>query len=243
MRFLIIMPAMSEEVAAQCIDSIDPKYHKNLYIVDNSPEGFAHKYNVNYEHHPENIGIARAWNIGAMKVMEQGYDYLVVMSATMRFEKGMTDLVAQMEANANPYGLETQHGWHLICFKAATFRKVGLFDENFYPAYYEDSDYIRRMELAGIHFPMSKTHRLPKVEIAAGFWGDAHAIKKAGLKVNMGAMTQYFKDKWGHDNSFESQEMRDNLFSYPFNNPANDLTYWPVHSIEELREKYGLNDE
>lgn len=242
MKFLVIVPTMSEEVLDKCIESIDPKYHQSLYVVDNTPDGFAQKYGVPFEHHPENIGISRSWNIGAHAVVENDWDYVVIMSGTIVFEKGMNDLVAQMEANANPYGLETQHGWHLICFKPKVFKQIGYFDENFYPAYYEDSDYIRRMELAGIHNPMSKTQRLPKVEIAAGYQGDAHAIKKAGLKVNMGAMTQYFKDKWGDDNHFDNQQQRDFLYNYPFNNPKHGLDYWPVHSIDELREKYELNE-
>ncbi len=242
MNFLVIIPTMNEAVMDNCFATIDPKYHKNLYLVDNTEKGFAHKYGVNYEHHPENLGIPRSWNIGAHKAVAGDYDYLVIMSATILFEKGMNDLVASMEANANPWGLETQHGWHMICFKPAIFERIGYFDENFYPAYYEDSDMIRRMELAGIHNPMSKTQRLPKVEVSAGFQGDAHALKKGGLKVNMGAMTQYFIDKWGHDNDFSSQEMRDNLFNYPFNNPANGIDYFPDNSIEVLREKYGLNE-
>lgn len=241
-KFVILIPTMSEEVLDKCIASIDKKYYPNLYIIDNTEKGFAKKYGVRSEHHPENIGIARSWNIGARKAVEEKLDYVVLMSATIIFDKGMTDLVAHMEANANPYGLETQHSWHLVCFKPAIFKRIGYFDENLYPAYYEDSDYIRRMELAGIHNPMSKTQRLPKVEVAAGFQGNAHALKKGGLKVNMGAMTQYFIDKWGKDNSFESQVMRDKLFKYPFNNPKNGLDYWPVNSIEALKDKYELSD-
>lgn len=240
MKFLVLVPTMSEEVLDNCIGTINPNYYKNLYIVDNTPKGFAQKYGIAYEHHPENLGIARSWNIGVKKVLDENLDYLVLMSATMVFEKGMNDLIAQMEANANQFGLETQYAWHLICLRSETFRRVGLFDENFYPAYYEDSDFIRRMELVGIHNPMSKRQRLPRCEISAGTQGDAHALKKGGLNVNMGAMTQYFVDKWGHDNSFESQQMRDWLFTHPFNNPKYDIDYWPKQTIEELKEKYEL---
>lgn len=230
---------MNEEIFKNCVESINPKWLPNLYAVDNSEEGYISKYGVNGEHHPENIGIARAWNIGARRVLKENFDYLVIMSATILFEKGMDDLVACMEANANPYGLETQHGWHLICFKPETFKRVGLFDENFYPAYFEDSDMIRRLELTGIHNPMSKTQRIPKVEIAAGFQGDAHAVK-SGLKVNFVACENYFVDKWGHPNDFSSQEKRDHMFQYPFNNPKNGLDYWEPQTIEDLRENYEL---
>lgn len=224
-----------------CIKTIDSKYRKNLLLIDNTPGGFASKYgDVRWQHFPENIGISRAWNIGAHEVVDKKLDYLVVMSATMLFEKGMRDLVAQMEANSNPYGLETQHIWHLICIKRRTIERIGYFDENFYPAYYEDSDYIRRMELAGIHVVMSRVQRLPKVEIAAGTQGDAHAMKKSGLKVNMMGCRQYFIDKWGYEPRYESQEVRDYMYVYPFNNPRNELDYWEPRTIEELKAKYGV---
>lgn len=240
MKFIAIIPTMNEKVMDKCFTSVDSKYHENLYLIDNSKKGFAQKYGVAYEHHPENIGIARSWNIGARKVVQEKLDYLVIMSATIIFEEGMRDLVACMEANANPYGLETQHAWHLICLKPKVFKEIGYFDENFYPAYFEDTDMIRRMELAGIHNPMSKTQRLPKVQISAGYQGNAHAIKKAGLKVNFVALEDYFIQKWGHPNDFESQEKRDYMYQYPFNNPKNSLAYFPKNSISKLKKKYEL---
>lgn len=237
--FLVIVPTMNEKVMDKCFQSINTKYHQNLYLVDNSEKGFAYKYGVAFEHHPENIGIGRSWNIGAKKVVNEKMDYLVIMSATMIFQNGMDDLVSFMESNTNSWGLETQHIWHLICLKRLTFEKVGYFDENFYPAYWEDTDYIRRMELANIHIPMAENPRLPKVNIDAISQGDATAMK-SGLKVNMQAMKDYFIEKWGADNSFASQEDRDRMYDHPFNNPEYSIKYWEKNSIEKLKKKYEL---
>lgn len=239
MKFLIIVPTMNEDIMDKCFESIHPKYHDNLLLIDNSKEGFAHKYGVKYEHHPQNIGISRAWNIGARKVVRENIDYLVVMSATMVFNDGMQGLVEAMEANTNEWGLETQHVWHLICLRKKVFETIGYFDENFYPAYWEDTDFIRRMELANIHVPMAKSPRLPKIEIDAVHQGDALAMK-SGLEVNMGAMKNYFIEKWGADNSFASQEDRDKMFKYPFNNPKNNIDYWEENTIKDLIKGYRL---
>lgn len=239
MKYLVIVPAMVPAIFENCFNSLDASVKNKLLVIDNSKDGFAWKYDVDSEHHPENIGIPRAWNIGARKVLEQGLDYLVVMSSTMVFDRGMLDFVQYMESNTNPWGLETQHIWHLIALKRKMIERCGLFDENFYPGYYEDSDYIRRWELNGIHNPMSQTQKLPKVQVAAGLQGNATAIK-SGLKVNMGASRQYFIDKWGYEPLYDSQESRDRLYLYPFNNPKNDITFWEERSIEELRKKYGL---
>lgn len=243
MKFVVILPAMVEDIADRCIESIDKKWHKNLYIVDNSKEGFAHKYkNIASEHHPENIGIGRGWNVGLRKCVDEQLDYAVILSASVVFEDGMSDFVAMLENNHDPHGMETQHAWHMIAIGRKTVEKIGFFDENFYPGYYEDSDYIRRMELAGIHNPMSTTNRLPKVDIKAGYQGWALTIKR-GLKVNMEACRDYFVEKWGYEPRYDSQRSRDLLYKYPFNNPSNAIHYFPERSIEELREKYNLVEE
>ena len=40
--------------------------------------------------------------------------------------------------------------WDLFCLKDHTVARFGLFDENMYPAYSEDDDYIMRMMHAGV---------------------------------------------------------------------------------------------
>jgi hypothetical protein len=238
MKFLIIIPTMVEYVMDNCFKTIDPKYHKNLLLIDNSKEGYAQKYGVDYEHYPENIGIPRSWNIGAKKVIDENLDYLIVMSSTMIFNEGMRDFVQYMEMNTNKWGLETQHIWHLIALRRAMFERVGLFDENFF-CYYEDSDYIRRWELNGIHNPMSLTQRLPKVEVAATTQGTATALK-SGLKIDMGVSRQTFIDKWGYEPLYDSQENRDRMYIYPYNNPLNNIDYCKPTDLSEVKKKHGL---
>lgn len=239
MKFLILLPVVVEEVAQKCLDTIDPKYYENILIIDNTKEGMKDRRGINFEHHPENLGVARSWNIGARKVVRDKLDYLIIISATMLFNEGMRDFIAHLEANKNRWGIETQHIWHCIALRRAMIERCGYFDENFYPAYYEDSDYIRRWELSGIHNPMSQTHRLPKVEVNATHQGDALSMK-SGIKVNMDASRNYFIKKWGFEPRYDSQENRDKLYTAPFNNPENDVSYWTPRTIEELKKEYNV---
>lgn len=241
MRSLFIIPAINEQMTDGCIENIDPEYYDDVMIVDNTIDGFASKYGVGrVRHEGRNVGVGRAWNAAAREVIEEEYDYLVILSATMRFHDGMKGLVQALDSIANGYGMETQHGWHCIALHRMTLIKCGLFDENFYPAYYEDSDYIRRMELMGIHNPMSTTQRLPFVEIKAGFEGNAHGMKKGKVAVNMGACRDYFIKKWGNDPRYDTQRDRDILYKHPFNDPTKDISYFPTRSIDELYEEYRL---
>lgn len=239
MKFLIILPVIVESVAEKCLDTIDPVYYSNILIIDNTRDGIKRRAGISYEHHPENLGVGRSWNVGARKVMKDKLDYLVILSATMLFEDDMHGFIQDLENNKNPWGLETQHIWHLIALRRAMIERCGYFDENFYPAYYEDSDYIRRWELSGIHNPMSSTHRLPKVNVNATHQGDALSMK-SGIKVNIDASRSYFIKKWGFEPRYDTQENRDKLYTAPFNNPENDVGFWESNSIEKLKERYSL---
>lgn len=239
MKFLILLPVIVESVADKCLDTIDPVYYKNILIIDNTKDSIKHRAGISYEHHPENLGVARSWNIGAHKVVKDKLDYLIIISATMLFQDGLRDFIEALEANKNRWGLETQHIWHCIALNRNMIERCGYFDENFYPAYYEDSDYIRRWELSGIHNTMSQTHRLPKVQVNATHQGDAHAMK-SGIKVNMDASRNYFIKKWGFEPRYDTQENRDKLYTAPFNNPENYVDFWEPHSIEELKKAYNV---
>lgn len=186
----------------------------------------------------ENIGVARSWNIGVEKVIDEKLDYLIILSASIRFKNGMDDLISELDKGYN-YGLETQHGWHLICLSRKTLESVGYFDENFYPAYWEDSDYIRRMEIIGIHDPMNAEKQIPKFQVGATCVTDAHALK-TGVKVNFVGCQDYFVEKWGATNEFGSQLDRDKMYKTPFNNPENPIDYFPKRTIKALKEKYNL---
>lgn len=238
MRYLVILPVVSQEVTDNCIRSISNNVKKNLLVVDNSSNKFTSGYDIKTHIPKTNIGVARAWNIGANIVLGEKLDYLVILSATIVFDKGMEDFTEALEVCHNPYGMDTMHGWHLIAIGRKTFETIGLFDENFYPAYYEDTDFIRRMELAGIHNPMSTVQRLEWANVSARSQGNAHGMKST--KVNMEACRNYFLEKWGADSHYNSQADRDKLYTHPFNVPHNDLAYFPKRDIDELKTKYGL---
>ena len=40
--------------------------------------------------------------------------------------------------------------WQAFCLGYEAVRRVGLFDEGFFPAYFEDTDYLRRAEYSGV---------------------------------------------------------------------------------------------
>lgn len=179
MDYLIVLPIINNEyLVDRCVESIKDK--SKLLIIDNSPSGFGKKYGVEIEYHPNNIGVPASWNIG----LKKGHAYTVLLSASMMVYGD----IEQWLVKANNWGVYSFHGWHLIGIRKATVDKLGFMDEGFYPAYYEDNDYHRRMVLAGCEFP--------RILIDATSAGNAMTMH-AGVKVRYYECQQYYIKKWG----------------------------------------------
>lgn len=240
MRPLIVIPAVHEATTRECVARIDQKFHRDVIVIDNSRHKFARSLSVGHVVAPElNLGVARSWNLGVDLLRHTGRDFLVILSASVQFNDGMNSFLQALEANQDQMGLMTQEGWHCIALHRRVFEAIGRFDTNFYPAYYEDSDFIRRMELARIHEPCGSI-TLPGTTIDADRAQVAHGMKLANIQVNMGACRDYFVEKWGAEPVYTSQAERDKMFKHPFNNSRLALGYFPERSIPELKFRYNL---
>lgn len=242
MKYLVILPHIHFETTKRCLDSLDVSVLKNTVVVNNASNGqiFDFQNKVEIIDHRINLGVARSWNLGVNILRDTKSDYLIIISASMGFTDGMLDILTELEKNNGADGLMTQHGWHCLAIHNSVFRRVGLFDTNFYPGYYEDSDFIRRMELANIHDPIGKKNVFPHLEVMASPSEVAHGMKKGLVKVNMQACAGYFIKKWGDYPRYDSQEDRDKLYKYPFNDPTNKLSWFPNTSINALKIMYNL---
>lgn len=153
-RYVAILPSIYPPWTGECLASCKLD---NLLVVDNTTH---------------NRGVAASWNLGIREMYERGADWLIIVSAGVRFgEPGGLDLVAEMgrhpgalavEAgvwrwNADGTGAEG-FGWHLVAMHRRLFDNVGLFDENFYPAYWEDNDFGYRVKLWLTAHPEAVAH-------------------------------------------------------------------------------------
>lgn len=96
------------------LDEID-----KLYVIDNTPEVENKKIlpkskKIKYLPNYENLGVAKALNIGAKKAIEEGYQWLLTMDQDSRFRKSsVNDMIKYLEKNdTTSIGLITP--WHVI---------------------------------------------------------------------------------------------------------------------------------
>ena len=94
-------------------------------------------------HLPSNLGVAASWNLGIKVTPFSPYWFIVNDDVT--FPAGSLERFAEhMENHETISVADNGAPWCAFGISEHVVSVVGLFDEVFYPAYYEDTDYARR---------------------------------------------------------------------------------------------------
>lgn len=213
MTYLIVLPSIWPNYTAACLYTMHPAVRAPMVVDNAAPE--------------ENRGVAASWNLGRAAVLERRLDWLVVLSAAIRFgDHGGRDFIAALDApeytdaraiegGDNP-GAHTGLGWHLIAFRRETLATVGPFDEIFWPAYWEDNDWSMRYQVA---YDCYKSGQLwPKPPVDAVVAKAAHGIQLAHVEVDFVKNRIAYEQKWlgppGHERT-----------SHPYGDPSLPITF------------------
>ena len=141
------------DLAEELLRSIDyPVEH--LVIVDNSgtnqwqpnkPDKVKNLWMIRV---PFGLGLVGAWNLIVKSTPHA--PYWVLVNDDAEFAEGALEIIAQ---DADPDGLCFPHivpDWSCIVLGQKVVEEVGLYDERFYPLYFDDNDYERRIRNAGL---------------------------------------------------------------------------------------------
>lgn len=205
MSYLVVLPWVYEPYKKDCLDSCKIP-EENILIIDNTID---------------NRGVAASWNLGIDEMKARNADWLVILSAAVRFgEPGGMDFIEQLDDKVDNIAIEAAPhlGWHLIAFHKTIFDKVGRFDENLYPAYHEDIDFSNRILIAH-NFKLDPPY-WTKVPVDATVSSYAHGTSLGGVTVDADRLIDYMKSKWGNATGID-------IYHHPFNDPSNSIKYWP----------------
>lgn len=139
------------DLLQRMLDSIDYPVEK-LLIIDNGGELDSVSVPSCVKTHRvlpmlSNLGVATSWNLGFKNFYRD--NYYCFASADMWFEKG--DLEKLSNASSNRISLHRGFPhWQTFVIGENVVEKIGVFDEALHPIYFEDNDYVRRAENAGI---------------------------------------------------------------------------------------------
>ena len=182
----------------------------------------------------KNVGVAAGWNQGIRRAMKDGHRYAMICNDDVLFEPGAIELSFNHLLNSdativspnfcvpsrdgmNMYFsrelgiIESIHWSCVIVDMYKLIQTCGWFDENFFPAYFEDNDMFYRMHLAGLkHYLVTEK----------GFYHKQSATCETFItKEHWNYCESYYRYKWGGLPGEERYER-------PFNNIENEIDFW-----------------
>ena len=177
-------------------------------------------------HFPYNLGVAASWNLGMRKIISEQEDIVFILSTSAHFNGKMQqfiDHVIEEESRTkNDLYFCSARDAALHCFALTrqAIEKIGYFDENFWPIYYEDTDYYYRTKLE----PSFKKHdcNLPIVKsVGASLTTNREPRFLQLYQSNAQRILTYYVAKWGGNQCSEK-------FAKPFNDPDQSFRDWIV---------------
>jgi GT2 family glycosyltransferase len=120
-----------------------------VFIVDNGKQGIAEHYKDNelvtvFE--PENnLGVAGSWNLLCKEIFKL-HGYALLLNDDIYLGYG-TEVVEKAIYWDNLGLTQSSKNFSVVLLSNALYTELGAFDEQFYPAYFEDSDYLYRLKL------------------------------------------------------------------------------------------------
>lgn len=180
--------------------------------------------NVTVIRHP-NAGVAASWN-EIIQLFPS--PWWMIVNNDIAFSPGDLGKMAQtveegtVGCPGDPVGMVMgNHGASWFAVTSRGMQDVGLFDENFYPAYLEDCDWHHRARLAAV--PMTHAPGVASIHGEGEMTGSCTIHSDPSARENNhrthGGNFDYYRLKWGGINGQET-------FTHPYNDPALPVWAW-----------------
>jgi GT2 family glycosyltransferase len=201
--------------------------------------------NSRYFPYGVNRGVSRSWNEGLRASFDDGNEATLLVNDDLFFYDGAFDEFADFvlsERRRVPhfgtiscFGLDTgtagpvgagkfyqrPHWQGAACMAVGerAIESIGYFDQNFWPAYFEDADYFRRLELRGV--PTLWDERI-RLEHNRSQTVRADFLLKRLHAERTRRNEQYYLRKWGGLRGWGGPDAPpgQELFAHPFNDPS-----------------------
>lgn len=194
----------------ECIEGIHTVQQGSLrptdiIICDNSGDGsgtnalhtLTQQYtNVYIWPQNRNIGVAAAWN----KFMALDQDYVIIANDDIKVHHDSIEkLISAADTHPDDV-LFTSAGlagnaYSFFLLKQKGYKAIGMFDERFYPAYFEDNDYDYRRRLLGYTFVLIPDLTLDHVGSSTLKKYTQDELQQHHYAFNRNNI--YYQNKWG----------------------------------------------
>jgi len=152
----LIVPVLNRyDLLQRMLSSIDYPV-KHLLVIDNGASMVLEDMEVDvpdcvefttYLPMPANLGVAASWNLGIKSFPYD--DRWFFASNDVVFKPGALERLCEARTDDITLSKMFPH-WHAFSVGYEAVRRLGLFDEAFFPAYFEDNDYNTRANRFGV---------------------------------------------------------------------------------------------
>jgi GT2 family glycosyltransferase len=149
---MLVVPTLTRhDLLDRMLRSVDCRVG-HLVVIDNSGRGIVGGSGpwerMTVLPMPTNLGVAASWNLAVR--LAHRHPYLMVCSDDMQWPSGALEVFSEMASEDRLVISETWPHWQAFALGMGVVKKVGLFDEGYYPAYFEDVEYVRRAQNFGV---------------------------------------------------------------------------------------------
>jgi len=182
----------------------------DIIVIDNGSQNIKKDFpdadNLTVIEFPDNAGVAKSWNT-ICKTVYNKYNNVLIVNDDVYLGYG-TEVVNKAIDNMKSGLVQSRYSFSVFILNKNLYSTIGTFDEIFYPAYYEDSDYLYRMKLHGIRQDIDDY--LNPIDLAI-----SSTREKAPELVDKAMQENRLRyiEKWGNSPLLES-------FLTPYNNNA-----------------------
>jgi GT2 family glycosyltransferase len=205
-KFLIAIPTINR---ADLLNEALEKYFEDfqdteIVICDNGNQEILTRENKMVVYRPEkNLGVSGSWNMLMDYAEKVNATHVLMLNDDIYLGKKELDIKALINL-WKPDFFCTELNWCAFVLSLECYKKTGPFDENFFPAYFEDNDYFYRMVLNGSNVSFNAILN-PLV-----YRNSMTIAKEPHLNNGFEKNRQYYITKWGGEPGKE-------MYSTPFN--------------------------
>jgi len=200
MKLLIGIPTINR---ADLLNDALIKYFEDfqnteIFIIDNGNQEIVTRENKFAIYRPEsNLNVSGSWNAIMDYANRVGATHVLMLNDDVYLGKTEQEINSLIELNIDYGFFNSYYNWCSFILKVKEFNKVGLFDQENFPNYFNDNDYFYRMRL--LESKMFYTHSLDPVI----YRNSMTIAKDPSLNSRFMEYRQNYINKWGGLPTFE----------------------------------------
>src|ERR1035437_4542633 len=167
-----------------------PNIH--IYIVDNGHQDIQYTdARITIHISEKNLGVSDSWNLLCNYAFysKNPVENILILNDDIYLGKKEDEVLSEFEEFFDFY--VSHASWCSFLLSKNTFEKTGEFDNQFFPAYFEDNDYHIRMKLLGMSYKVTE-------KLTPEIFRSSCTIKKdPSLNFNFDLNRQKYINKWG----------------------------------------------